>query len=57
MTGYEDYEYAGAHAEFGAYALLVGVEAPEPIGVAVHRRFQSRRPSERDGPRRVVRKL
>ena len=33
VTGYEDYDFAGVHAEFGAYALLVGVEAPEPIGV------------------------
>ena len=33
VTGYEDYEYAGAHVELGAYALLVGVAAPEPSGV------------------------
>ena len=27
VTGYEDYDFVGAHEEFGPYALLVGVDA------------------------------
>jgi len=30
VTGFGDDDYAGTHAEFGAYALLVGVAVPEP---------------------------
>jgi hypothetical protein len=35
VTGYEDDDFVGEHLEFGDYALLVGVSAPEPGGVVL----------------------